>query len=63
MNEKHAKWLINCDGYYPYCSNCLTEPQSGKMTKYCPKCGAKMDLKDNKNNVANKKIEGDKNGI
>jgi transcriptional regulator with XRE-family HTH domain len=44
--EKHAKWLINCDGYYPYCSNCKTEPPSRIMTKYCPNCGARMDLEE-----------------
>lgn len=41
----HGKWLINCDGYYPYCSVCTEEPKGGNMTKYCPNCGAKMDLK------------------
>ncbi len=40
---KHAKWEINCDGYYPYCSNCKTEPKNGVMSKHCPECGAKMD--------------------
>jgi Zn finger protein HypA/HybF involved in hydrogenase expression len=40
---KHAKWEINCDGYYPYCSNCKTEPKNGVMSKRCPECGAKMD--------------------
>ncbi len=40
---KHAKWEINCDGYYPYCSNCKTEPENGVMSKRCPECGAKMD--------------------
>ena len=44
--EKHAKWNINCDGYYPYCSNCKTEPPSRIMTKHCPNCGARMDLKE-----------------
>ena len=44
----HAKWNINCDGYYPYCSNCKNEPESGKMTKWCPNCGAKMDLEENR---------------
>lgn len=39
---KHAKWEINSDGYYPYCSNCKTEPKNGVMSKYCPECGAKM---------------------
>lgn len=40
---KHAKWEINSDGYYPYCSHCKTEPKNGVMSKYCPECGAKMD--------------------
>lgn len=42
----HAKWNISCDGYYPYCSNCKEEPQGREMTKWCPNCGAKMDLKE-----------------
>ena len=44
--SKHAKWEICCDGYYPYCTNCKTEPQGREMTDYCPNCGAKMDGKD-----------------
>ena len=40
---KHAKWEINSDGYYPYCSNCKTEPKNGVMSKHCPECGALMD--------------------
>lgn len=39
----HSKWEICCDGYYPYCKNCGEEPKSGKMTKFCPNCGANMD--------------------
>jgi NADH pyrophosphatase NudC (nudix superfamily) len=39
----HAKWIINSDGYYPYCSNCKEIPEYGVMSKYCPECGAKMD--------------------
>lgn len=39
---QEAKWEINCDGYYPYCTNCNNEPKSGLMTQYCPSCGAKM---------------------
>ena len=37
-----AKWEINCDGYYPYCTNCGNEPQVKELTKFCPKCGAMM---------------------
>ncbi len=40
---KHGEWKINSDGYYPYCSECGKEPESGKMTKFCPNCGARMD--------------------
>ena len=39
----HAKWEISSDGYYPYCKRCNARPENGKMTKYCPSCGAKMD--------------------
>lgn len=35
-------WIINADGYYPYCSECKTEPKSGDMTDFCPSCGADM---------------------
>ena len=42
----HGRWLINSDGYYPYCSECKEEPKSGIMTHYCPNCGAKMDKED-----------------
>ena len=39
---KQAEWKINSDGYYPYCSCCGVEPESGKMTKFCSNCGAEM---------------------
>ena len=39
----HAKWLISCDGYYPYCSHCKSEPENGVRSKYCSECGARMD--------------------
>lgn len=39
----HARWEISSDGYYPYCKKCNARPENGKMTKYCPSCGAKMD--------------------
>ena len=41
-----GRWLINSDGYYPYCSECKEEPKNGIMTHYCPNCGAKMDKED-----------------
>ena len=37
-----GQWLINSDGYYPYCSICKNEPKSRIMTDYCPSCGAFM---------------------
>ncbi len=49
--ERHGRWIICSDGYYPYCSECTKEPQGKEMTDYCPNCGAKMDGED-----------GDKNG-
>ena len=38
--RKKGKWLINSDGYYPYCSQCKYELK--EMTHYCPNCGAEM---------------------
>ena len=43
---KRAHWLINSDGYYPYCSACMAEPENGEMTDYCPSCGARMQKKN-----------------
>ena len=40
--QEQAHWEIDCDGYYPYCSNCRHEPEGRKMTKFCENCGAKM---------------------
>ena len=40
--QKTGQWLINSDGYYPYCSICKNEPQGRIMTDYCPNCGAKI---------------------
>lgn len=44
---KYGVWIIDCDGYYPYCSLCRYEPErtithSDNRTPYCPNCGAKM---------------------
>lgn len=42
VKRKTGQWLINSDGYYPYCSICKNEPQGRIMTDYCPNCGAYM---------------------
>ena len=42
----HGEWKINCDGYYPYCSECGNEPARNEMTNYCSQCGAKMSHTD-----------------
>lgn len=38
----YAVWDISCDGYYPYCTKCFSEPRGRKITPYCGECGAKM---------------------
>ena len=40
---RHGRWIINPDGYYPYCSECREEPDNKHITAYCSACGAKMD--------------------
>ena len=45
--RKTGHWIINSDGYYPYCSECRMEPKSGDMTDFCPNCGADMRGKQN----------------
>lgn len=42
VQQKTGRWLVNSDGYYPYCSLCKNEPQGRIMTDYCPNCGADM---------------------
>ena len=42
-----ATWIINPDGYFPYCSECGYEPERPKLhadnrTPFCPNCGEKM---------------------
>ena len=39
---RRGHWVINSDGYYPQCSECMKEPQGRVMTDWCPNCGAKM---------------------
>lgn len=42
VKRESADWLINPDGYYPYCSACGEEPKNGIMTLFCPSCGCIM---------------------
>lgn len=42
-----ARWEINPDGYYPYCSACKKEPPDRVMRKICPGCGRVMENPDN----------------
>jgi len=37
-----AHWDINCNGFYPFCSNCKRTPKAHDLTRHCPYCGAKM---------------------
>lgn len=39
---RRGHWIINSDGYYPQCSECMKEPQGRVMTDWCPNCGARM---------------------
>lgn len=43
FDKKTAHWYINPDGYYPQCSNCNEEPESGLLEYTCPNCGAVME--------------------
>lgn len=47
----HGKWIWDTKGLYPkpLCSRCSEEPcrltnHQSDLPKYCPHCGAKMDL-------------------
>lgn len=40
---RKGKWKINCDGYYPYCSVCGSEPEGREKLERCPSCGAFME--------------------
>ena len=44
---RRGHWIINSDGYYPQCSECMKEPQGRVMTDWCPNCGAKMRGEEN----------------
>ena len=36
----HGQWKVDCDGYYPFCSECARKLL--ELSNYCPHCGAKM---------------------
>lgn len=37
-----SKWIINSDGYYPYCYMCGHESKTGKLEDFCSECGREM---------------------
>lgn len=44
---KHAKWLPYRFGLEVVaCSNCRAVYEGGDSFRYCPKCGARIDLED-----------------
>lgn len=47
QQEDKLYWKINCDGYYPYCPNCLEEPPytKGELPPNCPCCGVRLYYK------------------
>lgn len=51
--KRKGCWLINSDGYCPYCSICNNEPKRRIMTDYCPSCGAYMKGESNDQTTSN----------
>ena len=46
---RHGKWIDVSGGYLYECSKCKAQANSNQFKsnlKYCPNCGAKMDLGD-----------------
>lgn len=47
-NRPYLKWpwaLFKIKNPYCFCTNCICAVKAKKITKYCPECGAKMDLR------------------
>ena len=62
MEKKKYIWDIDCDGYYPYCTNCGEEPYEylrkhrGILPHICPNCHVVLENTDELNNYSpNKK--------
>ena len=57
---KMGNWIMSDDGLYrPICNNCGAHPWKGyiptveeatEVFKYCPNCGAKMEVEDEESN-------------
>lgn len=43
---KHGKWIHNDDWWEFICTNCRKGIGNIQKYKYCPNCGAKMDLEE-----------------
>lgn len=47
---KHGRWMLTNNPNFRKCSECYAwwgrDTVDNCFTNYCPKCGAKMDLKD-----------------
>lgn len=58
MENKKYIWDIDCDGYYPYCTNCGEEPyeylrkHSGMLPHICPNCHVVLENTDYLNNYS-----------
>ena len=39
---QNTHWKIDCNGYFPYCPKCRYEPYDGRLTNFCPECGADL---------------------
>ena len=47
---RHAKWMTDRFGMErSICSNCGAVYDGGDSFRFCPKCGAKMDLEEKEN--------------
>lgn len=58
VETKKYRWEIDCDGYYPYCTNCGEEPyeylreHKGILPHVCPNCHVVLENTDALNNFS-----------